>query len=119
MSYPLRYPRQNEFLYSGKTCFDFFFNRRCEGLLLLRSAKGGMGSLSFAGERRRPDGSDFRLLRPAKGGRFRFSSRCAFLAQRDALGIHASLGAEPSALRLAFGVGAFVFLYSEDDLPAK
>jgi hypothetical protein len=43
------------------------------------------------------------LLGSAKGGRFRFSSRCAFLAQRDALGVHASLGAEPSALRLALG----------------
>jgi hypothetical protein len=40
-----------------------------------------------------------RLLRAAKGGRFRFSSRCAFLAQRDALGVHASLDAEPPALR--------------------
>jgi hypothetical protein len=38
-----------------------------------------------------------------QGGRFRFSSRCAFLAQRDALGVHASLVAEPSALRLSLG----------------
>ncbi|MDR3288596.1 MAG: hypothetical protein LBT22_04125, partial [Peptococcaceae bacterium] len=42
----------------------------------------------------------------AKGGRFRFSSRCALLAQRDALGVHASLFAEPPALRLAWlGLG--------------
>jgi hypothetical protein len=44
------------------------------------------------------------LLRAAKGGRFRVSSHCVFLTQRDALGVHASLFAEPSALRWALGV---------------
>ncbi|MDR3288250.1 MAG: hypothetical protein LBT22_02355 [Peptococcaceae bacterium] len=43
----------------------------------------------------------------AHGGRFRFSSRCAFLAQRNALGVPASLFAEPSALRLALGSWTF------------
>jgi hypothetical protein len=38
-----------------------------------------------------------------QGGRVRVSSRCAFLAQRDALGVPASLFAEPSALRLSLG----------------
>jgi hypothetical protein len=42
-------------------------------------------------------------LGSAKGGRFRFSSRCAFLAQRDARGVLAALFAEPSSLRLSLG----------------
>ncbi|MDR3288091.1 MAG: hypothetical protein LBT22_01540, partial [Peptococcaceae bacterium] len=65
--------------------------------------EGRTGALSVAGEE---GGFAFVCWETAKGGRFRFSSRCALLAQRDALGVHASLGAEPSALRLGCGSGA-------------